>query len=87
MRETICALWNGDLAPVEHCGVYDSKANQLMHLRARDREALRGTLTETQQELYQKFLDVSEDYLLRMMELSFQEGFCLGSRLWAESLT
>ena len=86
MRETITDLWNGDIAPVEHCGVHDSKANHLMHLMAKNREALREELSETQKEKYQVFLDVSQDYLLRMMELSFCDGFCLGIRLAMESL-
>jgi len=86
MKQTIIELWNGDIAPVERCGVYDAKAKHLMHQMAQNRDALRGELSDIQKEMLRKYLDSSEEYLLRMMELAFSEGFCLGSRLAAEAL-
>ncbi len=87
MVQTISDLWNGDLAPFDNCGVHDGPAKELGRLRERSREALERELTDSQKVFLQAYTDASENYLFRMMELAFGEGFCLGSRLSAEALT
>jgi len=84
--QTISDLWSGNIAPCEHCGSHDSEANRLLDLIERNREALHKGLTQAQKETFQKYIDCSEEYLLRMMELAFCDGFCLGNRLATESL-
>ena len=86
MTQTITDLWNGNIAPCEHCGSHDPEANHLIGLLERNREALQKGLTAAQIEIFQKYIDHSEEYLLRMMELAFCEGFCLAGRLVTESL-
>ena len=86
MSQTIQDLWNGNIAPCEHCGSHDMEANKLNSLLERNREALQGELTEAQRETFQKFTDCSDEYLLRMMELAFTDGFVLGSKLMVEVL-
>lgn len=86
MSQTITDLWNGNIAPCEHCGSHDTEANRLNALMERNREHLREGLTAAQKEIFQKYIDCSEDYLLRMLELAFCDGFCLGSRLVMESI-
>ena len=86
MTQTITDLWNGNIAPCEHCGAHDMEANHLICLIERNREALSGSLTAAQMEVFQKYMDCSEEYLLRMMELAFSDGFCLGGRLATEVL-
>ena len=86
MKDTIIEIWNGNIAPWEHCGAHDPTANELIGLMAQNREKLCQGLTEAQMGLYQKYIDCSEEYLLRMQELAFSEGFCLGSKLAMESL-
>ena len=85
MIQTISDLWNGDITPCEHCGAYDSQANQLARLMARNRESLVCGLTAAQAELFQKYIDCTEEYLLRMLELAFCEGFRIGGRLAIET--
>lgn len=87
MTQTILDLWNGNVAPCEHCGRHDTEANQLIGLIERNREKLSEGLTEAQKEMFQKYIDCSEEYLLRMLALAFREGFCLGSRLSVEALS
>ena len=84
--QTIIDLWNGNIAPCKHCGSHDSEANHLIHLIERNRETLREGLTAAQSEILQKYVDCSEEYLLRMMELAFHDRFCLGSRFVIECL-
>lgn len=86
MTQTISDLWSGNIAPCEHCGSHDSEANHLLCLMERNRDNLCAGLTAVQKETFQKFIDCSEEYTLRMMELAFCDGFSLGCRLTAESL-
>ena len=51
-----------------------------------NREALHEELTAAQKETFQKYIDCTEEYFLRMLELAFSDGFCLGSKLVMESL-
>lgn len=84
MTTTIFELWNGNIAPCEHCGAHDSEANHLACLMARNRETLCEGLTAVQVETFQKYIDCSEEYLLRMLELAFCDGFRIGGRLAME---
>lgn len=83
---TIFELWNGNIAPCEHCGAHDQEANRLVCSMERNREALLAGLTGAQAEIYQNYMDCSEKYLLRMLELAFSEGFALGGKLISEIL-
>ena len=85
MNNTISDLWNGNIAPCEHCGSHDPEVNKLIGQIERHRESLRGELNDAQKNAFQKYIDSSEMYLLRMMELAFCEGFSLGSKLMFES--
>ena len=84
MTNALCELWNGNIAPVDHCGAHDREANHLSALLERKRESLLVELTAEQRLLFQKYMDCSEEYLLRMMELSFCDGFRIGARLLME---
>ena len=86
MSQTIYNLWNGNIAPAEHCGYHDFEASQLLSLMNRNLQQLSDGLSEAQKELLQKYTDCSEEYRLRMQELAFREGFSLGCKLTAESL-
>lgn len=86
MHQAISELWYGNLAPCEHCGAHDREANHLICLLERNREDLCSGLTAAQKEIFQKYLDCSQEYWLRLMELAFCDGFSLGTRLTAESL-
>ena len=84
--QTIKELWYGNITPCEHCGCHDPEANHLIKLMERNREVLREELTDVQRETFQKYIDSSEEYLLRMLELAFCDGFRLGSKLMVEAL-
>lgn len=86
MNTTITDLWNGNIAPCEHCGSHDPAINNLMELIERNQEKLSAGLTEAQMETFQKYMDCLDEYLLRMLELAFCDGFCLGSKLVMEAL-
>lgn len=83
--QTMKDLWNGNIAPCEHCGSHDPEIKGLMGLIERNREKLSSGLTEAQMETFQKYMDCSDEYLLRMLELAFCDGFCLGGKLVMET--
>ena len=86
MTNTIEALWNGELAFVEHCGAHDDAANALVRELEKDREVLWSQLGEPQREQVRLYLDQMERYTLKMMELAFRDGFCAGVQLLSEGL-
>lgn len=84
MKQIISELWNSNLAPCEHCGAQDIKANTLYAKVQQGRGALEEMLLEEQRKPLAHYGQCWEDYLLRMMERAFQEGFVIGSRMAAE---
>ena len=84
MNQTIQELWNGNIAPCEHCGAQDRQANILYGEVRRSREAVANALQEEHRKLLEQYGQCWEDYLFRMMEEAFRDGFVLGSRLSAE---
>lgn len=86
MYATIMDLWNGNIAPADNCGAHDPEANRLICVMEQNREKLCAGLTAAQKEVFQKYIDCSDDYLLRMLELAFCDGFSLAARLLNEAL-
>ena len=86
MTQTIEALWNGELAFVEHCGAHDQQANQLVRELGKSRDSLLEQMSQPQRELLERYVDQTERYTLRMMELAFRDGFCAGVQLLSEGL-
>lgn len=86
MKQTIIDLWNGNIAPCEACSSRDMEGKHLISLMEHNREALSAGQSVNQMETLQKYIDCAEEYLLRMLELSFADGFSLGCRLVMESV-
>lgn len=86
MTQTISDLWNGNIAPYERCGMRDPDLKHLICLMERNRESLLKETTVQQQEIFEKYEDCSDEYLLRMTERAFCDGFCLASKLLTQAL-
>lgn len=86
MTQTIEALWNGELAFAEHCGAHDAQANQLVRELGQSRDSLLEQMSQPQRELLERYVDQTERYTLRMMELAFRDGFSVGVGLLTEAL-
>ena len=84
--QTIIEVWNGNNAPCETCGAHDADANRLLCVMELKREILREGLTAIQADILQKYIESSEEYLLRMMELAFRDGFCTGGKMVMEMI-
>ena len=85
MTYTISDLWNGNIAPCEHCGAHDERANQLYCTMQQQKAQLCDCMSPAQNLVFQEYLDYAEEYLLRMMELAFCDGFCIASDLVREA--
>ena len=86
MTQAIEALWNGELAFAEHCGAHDQQANQLVRELGKSRDSLLEQMSQPQRELLERYVDQTERYTLRMMELAFRDGFSVGVGLLTEAL-
>lgn len=86
MNQTIKDLWRGNIAPCDHCGSHDPKLNHLVGLMERNREDLSKISTPQQLDIFEKYIDCSDEYSLLMMEQAFCHGFRLASRMMAEAM-
>ena len=86
MKNAILDLWNGNIAPCEHCGSHDAELNHLLSLMERNKNDLCRTITPQQKEILDKYTDCADEYLLRSMELAFCDGFCIAAQLWTDAL-
>jgi len=87
MKQTILALWNGILSPYEHCGSDDSEANDLTVLMDRHYDTLQKELSPTQMDTVEKLSACFDEYLLRMQEHAFSDGFSLAAKMLCEALS
>ena len=71
MKSVISELWNGEIAPCEHCGAQDGLANILFSKRKQGRETMEKILPEERRDVLESYRQLWEDYLLRMMETFF----------------
>ena len=78
-------LWYGSYAPFDSCGAHDPGTIHLVHLMNRNKDALCALCSPQQLELFEKYAECANDYLIRQMELAFCKGFSLSYGLWAEA--
>ena len=86
MNNTIIDLWYGNIAPYEQCGAHNPKILKQHSLIERNQEGLLAGLNDAQKELFQKYADCYDEYLISMMELAFCDGYALGCQLTTEAL-
>lgn len=87
MVNTIKDLWNGNITPYTQCGENNPEIKNLLDLMDQNKDDLYQITTPQQQEIFEKYTDCSEEYLLLLLEEAFCQGFCLASRLTSEALS
>ncbi len=87
MPETIKALYYGNIAPFEVPIPAGSPLHKLAPRLAEYEAALAGLPDEENRQLIKDFIDVHEKISSISAEENFIQGFRLGVRLMAESLT
>ena len=77
-------LWYGNIDPTEY-GVSPSQEYRELHrLVDRNETDLRATMTDTQKELFKRYLESVLEYQTLSELILFQNSFKLGARLMVE---
>ena len=77
-------LWYGNIEPTDFGASTSAEYKELRRLVDRNETGLRATMTDTQKELFTRYLEsVLEDQTLSELML-FQNSFKLGARLMVE---
>ena len=87
MHNILSDLWNGNLSVADHCGAYDPEIRELASLLAKNKQALSGMLSQEQLQLFETYDGHYEEYLLRLLEHAFCDGFRVALQLLIQGLT
>ena len=87
MEKIIAQLWNGNLEPVSHLEENNAEIRELVLLLQRNFDKLESILNEHQKDVFIKYNDCIQEYLILSTEQAFCDGFCYGTKLTVEALT
>lgn len=85
MRNIIEELYYGNVTPCDRDIVKGGTYSHLLHLITRNEDDLMQTLTQAQQETFEKFKDNTSELTSMTEVTAFTLGFKLGLRLTAEA--
>ena len=77
-------LWYGNIEPTEFGSSTSSEYKELRKLVDRNETDLRATMTDTQKELFTRYLESVLEYQTMSELMLFQNSFKLGARLMVE---
>lgn len=86
MRNIIEELYYGNITPCDRDIVKGGTYSHLLHLVTRNEDDLMQTLTQAQQETFEKFKDCTSELSDANEVTSFTLGFKLGMRLALEAM-
>ena len=86
MRNIKEELYYGNITPCDRDIVKDGTYSHLLHLVIRNEDDLMQTLTQAQQETFEKFKDCASELGDKNEMTSFVLGFKLGMRLAVEAM-
>ena len=86
MRNIIEELYYGNITPCDRDIVRGGTYSHLLHLVTRNEDDLMQTLTQAQQETFEKFKDCASELGDKNEMMSFALGFKLGMRLALEAM-
>ena len=77
-------LWYGNIEPTEFGSSMSTEYKELRRLVDRNETDLRATMTDTQKELFTRYLESAMEYQTLCELMLFQNSFKLGAKLIAE---
>ena len=77
-------LWYGNIEPTEYGSSPSPEYKELRRLVDRNETDLRATMTDTQKELFNRYLESVLEYQTLSEMMLFQNSFKLGARLAIE---
>lgn len=86
MRNIIEELYYGNITPCDRDIIKGGSYSHLLHLLTRNEDALVQTLTQAQQETFEKFKDCASEISDTNKVTAFTIGFKLGMRLALEAM-
>lgn len=86
MKNTISALWHGQLHPASEQVVLSQEGLQVKRYFERNREKLLELLDEQGKELLEKIEECNNELCAYELEDAFLKGFSLGARLMGEAM-
>ena len=86
MRSIIEELYYGNISPMDRDIVRGGAYSHILNLVTRNEDELVQTLTQAQQEMFEKFKDCASDLGDKNEMMSFVLGFKLGMRLALEAI-
>ena len=86
MKETIEALWHGNIIPQEDSRTNSQEMKELLSYMARHHEDLERSFTDEQKEIFEKFHDCWSEYMSLAENAIFVYAFKLGGRLMLETI-
>lgn len=85
MTKTIAQLWYGNIGPINSLGYNNDQMKDLEDTNERIAEKIRKLLAEEGKELFEKYCDNMNKYLLVSSEQAFCDGYCIGTKITAEA--
>ena len=76
-------FWYGNLEPAEYDASPDPEYRELLQRIIRNEEKLKATMTDSQKELFSRYMDCVREFQAMAECLLFQNSFCLGARMIA----
>lgn len=87
MEKILEKLWYGEIDPSAREFKRGSEYHELLHLLNKNQDKLLATLDVNEKELFEKFKDCQNEMQTIETREVFIEGFRLGVKIMAESLT
>ena len=87
MKDTLKALWRGNIEPFTDSQRNTTEMKQLMEYMARHHDNLLKMLNEEQKDIFERFNDCRSEYSSLSEEALFVYAFRLGARLMLDVLS
>lgn len=87
MSKTIELIYEGKLEPVRSIGKSNEKMRRIENLAERNKNKLEEALDSDKKEIFDKYVQCIDEYLILVSEQAFCDGFCMGARILSEAVS
>lgn len=87
MSITIEKLYEGKLEPLKSIGKSNSEMRRIGNLIERNKSKLEEMFDNDEKEIFEKYVECMDEYMILVSEQAFCDGFCLGARILSEAVS
>ncbi len=87
MSNTIEKLYEGKLEPLKSIGKSNGEMRRIGNLIERNKSKLEEMFDNDEKEIFEKYVECMDEYMLLLGEQAFCDGFCLGARILSEAVS